>query len=342
MTSQSKWDILDVVKACDKYAARLSTLFLLADNLDVAESLPHDFSSHPAEAAGSYIFSLNGFNHALGYIPHSIIETVVWSDSWSINHQQRSVTLVTPGTATTHERSMIVEETLQKNRELGTISLLQNWRNETFPVYGPEGHVLLHIERCASALFGIVTYGVQLICYVNHEEGPRLWIAKRSGKKQTYAGMLDTTAAGGLGSGTVPINALISEAEEEASIPAETVRAKAEPMGELTYFHIRGDQAGGESGLFQPEVEYTYAMELDQEFTPKPKDTEVECFRLFTVGEALSALKHGLFKPNSAIVIVEFFIRRGILTRENEPHYDEIMLHLHRKLEFPILIQSPL
>ncbi|CAI7615759.1 unnamed protein product [Penicillium bialowiezense] len=322
MVSQSRQRILDIVKGCD--------------------NLPHDHSSDPAEATKSYIFKLNGFHDPLGYIPRSIVERIAWSKWWSLDHQERSITLFTPAAATTDARSKIVEETLLKNKELGTISLLQNWRNETFPVYGPEGQVLLNVERCASALFGIVTYGVQLICYANHEDGPRLWIAKRSEKKQTYAGMLDTTAAGGLGSGTMPIDGLISEAEEEASIPAETVRSKAESMGELTYFHIRGDKAGGESGLFQPEVEYTYTMELDQDFIPKPKDTEVECFRSFTVGEALNALKEGLFKPNSAIVIVQFLIKRGILTPENEPGYDEIISHLHRKLEFPIFIQPSL
>ncbi|CAG8172699.1 unnamed protein product [Penicillium olsonii] len=245
-----------------------------------------------------------------------------------------------PATSTIEQRSLAVEECLKINKGLSTISLLDNWRNETFPVYGPEGQVLLNMERCASALFGIVTYGVQLLCYVNCKEGPRLWIAKRSERKQTYPGMLDTTAAGGLGSGILPFDALISEAYEEASISEDTVRAKAKPMNALTYFHVRGNKAGGESGLFQPEVEYTYAMELDQSIIPRPRDNEVESFQLFTVDEVLDHLKKGCFKPNSAIVVVEFLIQHGILNCVNEPNYDAIMSHLHRRLGFPILIQS--
>lgn len=271
-----------------------------------------------------------------------MVDKIHWTESWAIDHSYRTVTLTTPVTATTDSRSEVLEDTLQATRKRATISLLDNWRQETFPVYGPEGDILLNIERCASALFGIVTYGVQLICYVKSEEGPRLWIAKRSEKKQTYPGMLDTTAAGGLASGTRPIDALISEAQEEASIPAEIVRTNAKPMRPLTYFHIRGNKAGGESGLFQPEAEYTYEMELEPSWTPTPRDTEVESFKLFTIEEVLHALKSGRFKPNSAVVIVEFLIQYGILNRENEPDYEEILAHLHRTLEFPVLIQPSL
>lgn len=282
---------------------------------------------------------MNGCNAVLGYITRQTVEGIQWSHSWSINHHEQTITLTTPATATTDVRSRALEDTLKSTRKLGTISVLKNWRHENFPVYGPGGEVLLEIERCASALFGIVTYGVQLVCYVRSEQGPRIWIGKRSGRKQTYPGMLDSTAAGGLSAGKLPIEALISEAREEASIPEEIIRKKVKPMSQLSYFHIRGNKAGGESGLFQPEVEYTYELELDPSLTPEPRDSEVECFSLYTIEEVLDALIRGLFKPNSAIAIVEFLIQQGILNHENEPSYFEILSHLHRRLEFPILIQ---
>ncbi|KAJ5827305.1 hypothetical protein N7447_004068 [Penicillium robsamsonii] len=236
-------------------------------------------------------------------------------------------------------RSLVLKDTLKATRKLAVISMLESWRDENFPVYGPEGELLLEIERCASALFGIVTYGVQLLCYVRDEQGLRLWIGKRAEGKQTYPSMLDSTAAGGLGAGKLPIEALICEAQEEATIPEEIVKTKVKPMSQLTYFHIRGNKAGGETGLFQPEVEYTYELELDPDMIPKPKDSEVECFSLYTVGEVVCALKQRRFKPNSAIVIVEFLIQHGILSAENEPRYSEILSHLHRKIEFPVLMQ---
>ncbi|KGO45803.1 hypothetical protein PEX1_002060 [Penicillium expansum] len=304
--------------------------------------LSHDEpTSRSGALAKCYAFRVNGCSAILGYILQEIVEQIQWSDSWSIDHQQQSVTLATPATATADMRSRVLEDSLESTRRLAIISMLESWRDEKFPVYGPEGEVLLEIERCASALFGIVTYGVQLLCYVKDERGLRLWIGKRSERKQTYPGMLDSTAAGGLGAGKLPIEALICEAQEEASLSEEIVKMKVKPMSHLSYFHVRGNQAGGESGLFQPEIEYTYELELDPSIIPKPRDSEVECFRLYTIEEVLYALKWGQFKPNSAIVIVEFLIRHGILNVENEPSYSEIVSHLHRKLEFPVLIQPP-
>ncbi|KAJ5185533.1 hypothetical protein N7491_006601 [Penicillium cf. griseofulvum] len=309
--------ILDIVKECDNFVS-------------------HD---EPWVLEKSYTFRVNGCSAILGYITRGIVEKVQWSDTWSIDHDQTTVTLATPATATADMRSLVLEDTLRATRRLAVISMLESWRDETFPVYGREGEVLLEIERCASALFGIVTYGVQLLSYVRDQQGLRLWIGKRSARKQTYPGMLDSTAAGGLGTGKLPIEALICEAQEEASIPEEIVKMKVKPMSHLTYFHIRGDKAGGETGLFQPEVEYTYELQLDVNMIPKPRDSEVESFSLYTIEEVLYALKGGQFKPNSAIVIVEFLIQHGILNAENEPGYSEILSHLHRKIELPVLIQ---
>lgn len=203
------------------------------------------------------------------------------------------------------------------------------------------GNILVEIERCASALFGIVTYGVQLLCYVSDSQnGLKLWIGKRSSEKQTYPGMLDCTAAGGLPTGTLPIDAVMCEAQEEASIPYTFTKNSIQSMGPISYFHVRGDKAGGEIGLLQPEVEYTYALELEAGMVPTPSDSEVESFTLFSVEETVGFLKRGLFKPNSAVVIVKFLVERGIVSPENEPDYSEILSHLHRALEFPVVIQS--
>lgn len=337
--------ILDIVRDCDKYASgrHLSAYLVSYALLMLNDSFPIDGSSSDSEELKKcYVFKVNGCEAVLGYITSDIVGKVQWTSTWSINHPQRTVTLATPATATADTRSRALEETLKATQQLGAISLLKHWRNETFPVYGPRGEVLLEIERCASALFGVVTYGVQLLCYVTDEQGPRLWIGKRSERKQTYPGMLDTTAAGGLGAGKLPIEALISEAQEEASIPEDIVKMNTRSMAPLTYFHVRGNKAGGESGLFQPEVEYTYVLELDSSVAPKPGDSEVEYFSLYTVGEVLHALKQRLFKPNSAIVVIQLLIQLGIVTPGNEPEYPAILSHLYRKLDFPTLIQPSL
>lgn len=43
----------------------------------------------------------------------------------------------------------------------------------------------------------------------------------------------------------------------------------------------------------------------------------------------------GEFKPNCALLVIDFFIRHGILTAENEKDYDEIKKRIHRDIVFP-------
>ena len=195
---------------------------------------------------------------------------------------------------------------------------------------------MVSMERAGSALFGINTYGVHMTAYVNTpQEGMKIWVPRRARNKQTYGGMLDNSVAGGLSTGEQPFECLVREAAEEASFSEQLVRSNAKPCGTVSYFHIRDARAGGEAGLLQPECQYVYDMEIGEEVIPKPGDNEVEDFYLWSVGEVKRALAEGQFKPNCAVVLLDFFIRRGILTAENEKDYVEIVSRIHRKLPFP-------
>ena len=89
--------------------------------------------------------------------------------------------------------------------------------------------------------------------------------------------------------------------------------------------------------MMQPEVQYVYDLELPEDTVPKPGDDEVEEFYLWSVEEVQEAMRKGEFKPNCALVVLDFLIRHGILTTESERDYIEIVSRLHRKLEFPTL-----
>ena len=256
-----------------------------------------------------------------------------------------AIVLTTPPGTTISTRTKLVEDAIYKIAEAGNHDILKGWRNERFPVYGPGGEVVLEVERSASAIFGIVTSGVQLLCYVEDEKGHiRLWIAKRSKKKQTYPGMLDCTAAGALGAGESPRSAMILEATDEASLDSRIIDTEMRSAGSISYFHMKSPvpTIGNESAsapLLLPEIEYLYELKLDQDILPRPNDSEVEDFRLWNVHQVLEALSRGLFKPNSAVVVIDFFIRHGIITPETEPNYHEIITRLHRRLPFPTAVQ---
>lgn len=276
-------------------------------------------------------------NTELGYLLPSVTEVFRGLPDWRIDDDERSLTLVTGRTEA--ERTQVVQATIRAMYATGYFKVLSKWRNELLPVFGPQGEVLFSMERAASALFGITTYGCHMTAYVqgneDKEQQTRIWVPRRAANKQTYGGMLDNTVAGGIATGETPFESLVRESAEEASLPEELVRKKAKAVGTVTYFHIRDQRAGGETRLVQPECQYVYDLELPEDVEPKPSDDEVESFELKTVEEVKESMRNGEFKPNCALVLLDFFIRHGILTMETDENYIEIVSRLHRRLEFP-------
>ncbi|KAJ9216098.1 hypothetical protein DTO166G4_2342 [Paecilomyces variotii] len=310
---------LDLIKECDNFPY-----------------YDEDPAYYKAHLKTYHAFKVSGCDAVLGYIPNDVVENFYFpKHCWSVDSTAQTVTLVTPPDATPAQRSELVAQTLAEVVKRDTFKLLHGWRNEMYAVYGPKGEFLLEMERSASPLFGIVTYGIHMTGYVEDEQGIRIWVPRRSRTKQTYPSMLDNTVAGGISTGERPSECAIREAMEEASLPEDVVKKGATPVGCVTYFYVRDQRAGGETGLLQPEVEYIYDLKLDASIEPKPCDTEVESFSLWSLDEVKQALRNGEFKPNCAVVLIDFFIRHGILTPENEPDYMEIMARLHRRLEFP-------
>lgn len=252
---------------------------------------------------------------------------------WSVDAKSRILEI---RGQTVEDRSQKLAKCLEGWRRKGQFRVLDGWRGELYPVYerGTSSKWVLNMERAATPLFGVATFGVHMTAYVKDEEGIKVWVPTRARTKETYPGMMDNTVAGGLVSGERPLECLVREAGEEASLPEELVREKAKACGTVTYFYLRDKRAGGETGLCQPECQYVYDLELPASVVPMPRDHEVESFRLMTVSDVRLALGQGTFKPNCALVLLDFFVRHGILTPENEPDYIEIVSRIHRRLDF--------
>lgn len=311
--------------------------------LDDCDSFPYptpDSEAYDQHVSTYYHLRVASFpDVTLGFLLPSVALTLSGLPDWQVSDEYdhpRTVTLIN-GT-TEAERSAIVAKTTAAMRETGHWKVLDKWRGELYAVYGPSGQMLFTIERSASPLFGVVMYGVHLTCYTTDARSGelRLWVPRRAKNKQTYPGMLDNTVAGGIAAGEQPFECLVREAMEEASLPEDTSR-KAKAAGCATYFYIRDSRAGGETGLLQPECQYIYDLDLTgEDVVCKPNDEEVEGFELMGVPQVLEALGNAEFKPNCALVMIEFLVRHGFITRENERDYAEIVARCHRRLEFPM------
>lgn len=237
------------------------------------------------------------------------------------------------------ERTKIVGDVMQYWRTQGPWKIVKNWRNEPWPVYGSdEGELLYSVERAGAGLLGVMRYGVHMTAYVKDEtakHGIRVWVPRRAKDKSNYPSMLDNTVAGGLMTAEDPFECIIREADEEANLPEALMREKCKLAGTVVYLYITDERAGGEKDLIYPETQWVYDIELPADVQPTPKDGEVEEFYLWTVEDIQEAMAKGEFKPNCALVLVDFLLRRGILTTENEPDFDEIVRRMHRKTPFP-------
>ena len=69
----------------------------------------------------------------------------------------------------------------------------------------------------------------------------------------------------------------------------------------------------------------TFDLEMPPGLTPVCGDGEVDGFRLMPVEEALESIRRDgeAWKPNSALVLIDFAMRHGFITPD-EPHYFEL------------------
>ena len=294
---------------------------------------------HSTQVSSYYKFSVEGCSSTLGYMLESVVRTISWPGYWTIDHSHKTLQLAGE---TLERRNQRMAETLLQERNRGQLRILDGWRDELYPVYNEHREVVLSIERAGSALLGITIYGVHMTAFVRSrdkvksaEESLRIWVARRSKTKQTYPGMLDNTVGGGMATGEEPLETIVRETTEEASFPVDHVYQHIKSRGCVTYFDIRDERAGGETGLLQPECIYVYDLEVEGNMMPSPGDHEAEKFMLWSVGQVKMALRMGEFKTNCALVLIDFLIRHGLITLEDERDFIEISARLHRKLDFP-------
>ena len=217
----------------------------------------------------------------------------------------------------------ILQSLLVKWKQENTFECLKGWRHELYPVC-TQNEIICTIERSGCGLFGIRTYGVHINGYTIIDNTLHMWVATRSRFKQTYPLYLDQMVAGGISHEESIQDAVIRECEEEASIPEE-ISKNAIPVGLVSYFI---DSSLG----YCPETQYCYDLQLDPSFKPIIKDNEVEKFELFTIHQIKELLLDNKFKPNCALVVIDFLIRHGFITPSNDKDYIDIVESLKRPL----------
>eukprot|EP00106_Octopus_bimaculoides_P015383 XP_014782825.1 PREDICTED: nudix hydrolase 24, chloroplastic-like [Octopus bimaculoides] len=230
------------------------------------------------------------------------------------------------------ERSRKVEAVLKDLRGKKIFKKLQGWRNEVslgirfLSRMDIIHHIYIHTHFVAD-IFGIHSYGTHLNGYTYSADGKlMMWIGRRSATKPTWPGKLDNLSAGGLPVNMSVLECMIRECQEEASID-ESLLKKLIPTGSVSYMY------GTQDGLY-PETQFVFDLELPPDFAPKNADGEMSNFYLLTIDEIKKKILEEDFKPNCALIILDFLVRMGIVTPDTEPRYLEIVELLHRPIQY--------
>jgi 8-oxo-dGTP pyrophosphatase MutT (NUDIX family) len=280
------------------------------------------------------VFFLGNDPRPHGLILEQTVKMMPWTEDFHVNHEARTVHLATlieddPSITYTMALSNLVQAAIDED----TFSVIHGQHSEPFAILG--ANFPASVERYASHLLGIISRGAHLTVYTNTPEGLKIWVPRRSPKLFTYPNCLDTTVAGGVAADEGPFECIVREAEEEASLSEELVRRDTVACGCLSYIGLNDARGGGETGLICPTIIYVYDLELHGDACCRQNDEEVKEFYLMTVDEVKEAMFRGEFKTNSAVIMIDFFMRHGIITAENEMHYAEIMARMHRRLPLP-------
>ncbi|GAB0491097.1 hypothetical protein MMPV_002345 [Pyropia vietnamensis] len=218
------------------------------------------------------------------------------------------------------ERTQRVGKLMRRLHQRG---LIQGWRNELHPISRFfKTETLFEMERACLPYFGLRGYGVHVNGYVRKNGQLFVWVATRSHAKATYAGLFDQMVAGGLPSGVSLIENVAKEAVEEAGVELGDLDSLTS-VGSLSYrYETR-------KGLSAKSL-FIYDVELSPSFVPQNLDGEVEEFNLVPVSTVLESIACNLkaWKPNSAVVMIEFAVRHGVINPTSEPDYLRLSKYL--------------
>ena len=254
-----------------------------------------------------------------GWLKPAMVDALAqWPDYFT--HGDKGVEL-NPGLDSFESRSQALRQVTESLVSQGVIS---HAHGERYPVTSSGRETAIAtIDRTAAPYFGLRAYGQHLNGFVRSPEGIKLWIARRSADRRVFPNKLDNMVAGGLPHDLSLAENLRKECMEEASVQAD-LADQARSVGVLTY--CRETEVG-----LKPDTLYCYDLELPESFTPHNSDGEVAGFELLPVEEVLALVRDSdEFKLNCNLVLIDFFVRHGILDPET-PGYLEIAQGLREK-----------
>jgi 8-oxo-dGTP pyrophosphatase MutT (NUDIX family) len=235
----------------------------------------------------------------------------------------------------------------------------------------------LRIPLPLRGVLGVLTVGVHLNVYRVKEEGGKenidqIWVSHRSkDPNYSYPGMLDQIVAGGSDSNDTidghlaPCKTLAREAREEAGLTIDHFTRQVffeqeignddgddkerrrilvgtvERASSITFFDLKDKSAGDlYNNHLEPGLRFVYDLKItNPSFRPKKMESGIERFEPMGVSQVTESLSSNRWKPNCGLVMLDFMVRHGLVTKHNESRFERIKNDLHWPLCFAFMTE---
>ncbi|KAK2606127.1 hypothetical protein QQS21_003410 [Conoideocrella luteorostrata] len=313
------------------------------------------------DIASLYEFWVLDHDSPVGYMLPEFVSLMTWDTTgFEANNSKRTVHLIPSvhvgeSTLEACEREFVALCRLNVSRVDGVQKWVDTWDRvgdaEHHPIRGLlPGLVGLKVPAPLRGVFGIVTAGTHMNMFTIKRDGSRaethIWVAKRS-KNVTYAGKIDQLVAGAISpeDNDDPLKTLRREAMEEAGLAVDAETGQVSKDGNyvgtlcqgprISFLDKKDEIAGSERGQLEPGIRFTFDLEVDPEFIPEPCEPEsIAGFFLRNVEEVKNDLKCREWKPNCALVMVDFLLRKGMISPEEDVFFQHLKPALQRQLPF--------
>ncbi|RLN72851.1 hypothetical protein BBJ28_00018799 [Nothophytophthora sp. Chile5] len=238
--------------------------------------------------------------------------------------------VVKPRFRSVEERSQAFQEMEAALRLDGAFPL---WQDELYPAKTTfASPTLFRYHRGVGPFFGLSQFGTHLNGFVRDETSgavSHVWLATRSATKKRWPLLLDTLVGGGLPADSSALANMLKESQEEAGLTPLWTQTRLVAAGSLLYVMDHP------FGLVNDTM-MVYDLELPRDVVPANQDGEVDHFDLWPVQDAVECLwaEPERFKPDVCLLLLDFFVRHGVLTADNFVDY-ELLQRALRKVENP-------
>ncbi|KAJ2902254.1 NUDIX domain-containing protein [Zalerion maritima] len=312
--------------------------------VDAVDSIPQGFDFDTL-----YRLKLPNDPRSHGFMFPDIVERIPWTKDFVVFQDDKTVVLKAPSSSSASSpediaryctsafdavvKGMLPPPDDKDNQAKKLFPLLVNKESEPYLLAGTSPPVSL--QRFSSPIFGVSSRGAHMTIYVRSPSsagGIKIWVPTRSHKSFTYPGLLDTSVAGGVKADHSPRRCVEEEALEEASLDVEAtgLGGKIVDAGLITYV-----SKGKKYNTVTPTLLYCFDLEVDEGTVLEPNDSEVDKFELMTTEEVVDKMLDGKFKPNCCLVMMDFFMRHGIVMTDEEVNRG-VRERMSRKLPVPI------